>query len=159
VKKRSAQVGKQVALFGALIVLVAVIASGWFVDAAFAGPAALPSSLVITGGVTPALYPGADQPIDLGFTNPNSSAVTVEAGALTIAISTHRTGCSASANFAITRGLTKGVIVPAHAHRASLRKLGVPVGDWPVLSMVDTASNQSACHGVGLALTYSSGAP
>jgi hypothetical protein len=111
----------------------------------------------ITGNVIPKLYPGTGQKVDLVFTNPNPSPITIAAGAVTITISTSATLCPASPNFAVTQGLATGVTVPAGATK-SLSDLGIAPADWPVITMVETHSNQDACAGATLTLHYSGSA-
>ena len=43
----------------------------------------------------------------------------------------------------------------AHATAESLHDLGVPQADWPVITMLNTNTNQDACQGATLTLTYS----
>jgi hypothetical protein len=56
----------------------------------------------------------------------------------------------------VLRGLTASVTIPAdQTTPVSLSTLGVPQADWPVIEMIDTDSNQDACEGARLTLTYS----
>jgi hypothetical protein len=141
-------------VIGALFVLIAASTTGWYVDAAFASSSSSPPSFTISGDLDVPLSPGAGQPVDLTFTNRSSSALTIAPGAVTITISTSRPTCSASANFAVTRGLTIGVTIPAHAPGVSLSALGIAPRGWPIVSMIQTDTNQDACKGVTLALRY-----
>jgi hypothetical protein len=106
--------------------------------------------------VTPPLYPGVSQRLDLVFTNPNPSPITIAPRAVSITVSTSRAGCSTAVNFAVTQGLTSSVTVPANQTR-SLDDLGVGETHWPVITMVDTPSSQDACQGAPLTLHYSAG--
>jgi hypothetical protein len=108
----------------------------------------------VSGNLAALLYPGTSQVLDLVFTNPNSSPVTVAANGVDIVISTNSGGCPASPNFSVDRGLTTGVTIPADSTR-SLAQLGVPAADWPVIGMIDTHTNQDACEGATLTLNYS----
>jgi hypothetical protein len=111
-------------------------------------------SPTVSGNLAAFLYPGTSQVLDLVFTNPDSSPITVAANGVDILISTNRAGCPASPNFSVDRGLTTSVTIPANSTR-SLAQLGVPTADWPVIGMVDTHTNQDACEGATLALNYS----
>jgi adhesin/invasin len=114
------------------------------------------ANFTISGNV-PALYPGTSQKVNLVFTNPNPSPITVATGAVTTTISTTQAGCSASANFAVTQGLTASVTVPASSTK-SLSDLGIAQANWPVVAMVETHTNQDACEGAPLTFTYSGSA-
>jgi hypothetical protein len=111
----------------------------------------------ISGDITPLLYPGTSQKLDLGFTNPNPSPITIASGAVSITISTTQAGCSPSANFAVTHRLTARVTVPASSTK-SLSDLDIPDGKWPVIGMVETHTNQDSCEGAPLTLHYSGSA-
>jgi len=119
-------------------------------DTAPSGAGSIPS---VSGNLTSLLYPGTTQLLDLVFTNPNSAPVTVAANGVHITISTNDSACSA-ANFRVNRGLTAAVTIPANSTE-SLAQLGVPSGEWPVIGMVDTHTNQDACEGATLTLDYS----
>jgi hypothetical protein len=115
-------------------------------------------NFTVGGDLPTPLYPGISEPDDLTFTNPNASPIAIASGAISgsnITITTNRAGCSAS-NFAVVQGLTASVTVPAHQLTPiSLSDLLVPEGDWPVIEMLDTSTNQDACEGATLTLTYS----
>jgi hypothetical protein len=112
------------------------------------------ADFTISGDVTTGFLPGTSQKVDLVFTNPNPSPITVASGAVAITISSPLAECSASANFAVKQGLTSSVTVPANSTE-SLADLGVAQGYWPVITMVETHTNQDACKGVLLTLLYS----
>jgi len=115
------------------------------------------ANFTISGGVSPSLYPGTSQTLNLTFTNPNPSPITIASGAVTVTITTNQAGCSVSPNFAVTRGLTANVTVPANSTR-SLADLGIAQANWPVVAMVETHANQDACEGAPLTLHYSGSA-
>jgi hypothetical protein len=112
----------------------------------------------VGGSLTAPLYPGTSQPLDLTFTNPGSAPITIARGAVSasnITITTSAAGC-ASSNFTVAQGLTAAVTIRAHTTKPTpLSALGVPQADWPVIEMVETNSNQDACQGAKLTLTYS----
>lgn len=124
----------------------------WIVESAAAG------GFAVGGSLTSPLYPGTSQPLDLTFTNPGSSSITIPAGGISaskITITSNVAGC-ASSNFAVAQGLTAAITIRAHTTRpTSLSTLGVPQADWPVIEMIETNSNQDACQGAKLTLTYS----
>jgi hypothetical protein len=111
-------------------------------------------SPTVSGDLGALLYPGTSQVLDLVFTNPNSSSITVAANGVSIDISTNRAGCPAATNFSVERGLTTSVNIPANSTN-SLAQLGIPSTDWPVIGMTETHTNQDACQGATLTLTYS----
>jgi hypothetical protein len=112
----------------------------------------------VGGSLTSPLYPGTGQSLNATFANPGSSPITIPAGgfpASSITITSNTPGC-ASSNFAVTQGLTTAVTIPAGALTPeSLSALGVPQADWPVITMIETNTNQDACRGATLTLTYS----
>ena len=110
-------------------------------------------TFAVSGSLTQFFYPGASQPIDLSITNPNSQPITIASGGITVGISTSKTGCSASSNFAVTHSLTTSITIPANSTRR-LSALGVPQAKWPLIAMLDTLSNQDACKSTSLTLTY-----
>ena len=115
-------------------------------------------AFAVGGDLTSPLYPGTSQPLDLTFTNPSSSPITIASGGISasnITITSNALGC-ASSNFAVTKGLTAAVTIPAgRTTPVSLSALGVPQADWPVITMIETNTNQDACQGAKLTLTYS----
>ncbi len=114
-------------------------------------------AFTISNAATPPLYPGTSQRLDLVFTNPNPSPITIAPRAVSITVSTGRARCSASTNFQVSQGLTSRVTVPANQTR-SLSDLGIGRTHWPVITMVDTRFSQNTCQGAPLTLRYSAGA-
>jgi hypothetical protein len=115
-------------------------------------------NFTVSGSLTSPLYPGTSQPLNVAFTNPSPSPITIPSGGISasnITITSNAPGC-ASSNFAVAHGLTVAVTIPAHQVGAtSLSALGVPQADWPVIEMIETNTNQDACEGATLGLTYS----
>ena len=115
-------------------------------------------NFAVGGNLATPLYPGTSQRLDLTFTNPGSSPVTIPGGGLSardITVTSHAPGC-ASSNFAVTQGLASEVTIRARQLTPiSLSVLGVPQDDWPVIEMIETNTNQDACEGAKLTLTYS----
>jgi len=114
-------------------------------------------NFTISGDITPPLYPGTSQKLNLVFANPNPSPITIASGAVTVTITTTQAGCPVSPNFAAPQGLTANVTVPANSTK-SLSDLGIAQANWPVVAMVETHANQDACEGAPLTLHYSAGA-
>ena len=97
------------------------------------------------------LYPGAPPvPINLVFTNPNSSPITIQSA--TVSVTGTSAGCGAGA-FQMTQQLTANPTVPANSTR-SLQDLGVPQANWPKLQMANSG-NQNACQNATVNLGYS----
>jgi hypothetical protein len=115
-------------------------------------------NFTVGGDLTTPLYPGTSEPLDLTFTNPNSAPITIPAGGVgpaNITFATNNPGCAGS-NFEVSQALTVSVTVPAgQTTPISLSELGVSPADWPVITMINTNSNQDACEGATVTLTYS----
>ena len=81
----------------------------------------------------------------------------MQAGGVTnasITISTNVAACPAS-NFTVSQGLLASITIPAQTTvPVSLMSLGIPQADWPVLTMINTNTNQDACQGATLTLHY-----
>lgn len=122
----------------------------------------------ITGDLAQPLYPGFDQALELSFTNPNPTSITIAAGTVAIAITVnapHDAACPVSPigeplpNFRVSQTLTAPVTIPANTlSPISLSTLGVSIADWPHIEMVETNTNQDACKNAGLTLNYTAGA-
>jgi hypothetical protein len=108
----------------------------------------------IAGSPSPGalLYPGGPAvPINLVFTNPNSTPITVQS--VTVSVTgTSAAGCAA-VSFTVTQQLGGTPTLPA-ASMKSLHDLGVAQADWPQLQMADTG-NQDACQHATVNLAYS----
>ena len=119
---------------------------------------AAPRNFAVGGNLTTPLYPGTSQRLDLTFTNPSPSPITIPADGISardITVTSHAPGC-ASSNFAVTQGLASEVTIRARqVTPISLSALGVPQDDWPAVEMIETNTNQDACQGARLTLTYS----
>ena len=115
------------------------------------------SSFLVGGDLTAPLFPGTSEPLDLTFTNPGSVPLYLASGAVSarnISIASSVPGC-ASSNFAVAQGLTGTVTVPARQLTpVSLAELKIPQADWPVITMIDTSTNQDACEAARLTLIY-----
>jgi len=115
------------------------------------------ADFTVSGDLSSPFYPGGSQPMDLVITNPNPSPITISAGAIDIGIVTNNAGCPASPNFAVTQGLAADITVPGGTTK-SLSDLSIPTADWPVISMVETHTNQDACKGASLRFTFTGSA-
>jgi hypothetical protein len=117
-----------------------------------------PQGFTVGGNLTSPLYPSVSESLDLTFTNPNPDAITISSiptGDIAISVDSSHHGC-ASSNFAVTQGLTTSVTVPgSQSTPISLSTLNVAQADWPVIEMIETHTNQDACQGAQLTLTYS----
>ena len=114
------------------------------------------ANFTIGGSLASPFAPGLSQSLNLTFTNPNPSPMTIPAGAINITITTSNpTGCPATGNFTVTHGLTAAVTIPANtATPVSLSTLGAPTSSWPVITMINATFNQNLCHGVTVTLHY-----
>lgn len=98
------------------------------------------------------LYPGgAAVAINLVFTNPNGSPITIQSATVTVS-GTSAPGCAAG-NFAVTQQLTATPTVPANSTK-SLQELGVAQSQWPQLQMIGSG-NQNSCQNATVNLAYS----
>lgn len=109
--------------------------------------------LGISGSSTAGLGPGKLVRVDLTLTNSYASPVTVWPRVIKISLSDSSSSCPAATNFVVDQGVTVAVTVPANSTK-TLAQLGIPSADWPLLSMVDTATNQNACLGTTVTATY-----
>jgi hypothetical protein len=110
-------------------------------------------NFTIAGTPIAQLYPGGPTaPVNLVFTNPESTALTVTSVTVTIA-GTSTPSCPVVGNFVVAQQLTQNVTVPANSTK-SLSDLGVPQANWPQLRMLDNG-NQDACRNQSLSLSYS----
>lgn len=109
----------------------------------------------IAGNASQVLYPGTTSTIDLAFTNTTGTAITLPAGAISIAIASQRTACPSSPNFSVIQTLTKAITIPPHVTGDSLADMAITSKDWPSISMVTTHVTQDACAGMTLNLHYS----
>ncbi len=114
-------------------------------------------NFAVGGNLTTPLYPGTSQRLDLTFTNRSSAPIAIPRGgvpARDITITSRAHGC-ASRNFAMAQGLTSAVTIRADQFTpVSLSALRVPQDAWPVIEMIETNTNQDACQGAKLTLTY-----
>jgi hypothetical protein len=115
-------------------------------------------NFTVGGDLTEPLVPGSSESLNMTFTNPNSVPIHIAKGAITaanITITNNKPGC-ADSNFAVTQGLTVGITIPPRQLTpVSLAELVVPKNDWPVITMLETNTNQDACKNATLTLTYS----
>lgn len=111
------------------------------------------TSFQIAGSPPPGLllYPGGGLvPVNLAFTNPNGSPITVQSVIMSVT-GTSAGGCGAG-NFAVAEQLTAQPVVPANSTR-SLQDLGIPQPHWPKLQMLDSG-NQDACRSATVNLSF-----
>jgi hypothetical protein len=107
----------------------------------------------ISGDATAPLYPGgAAAPVNLGFTNPNTFAITVSDVAVKIAGSSGA-ACEPS-NFVVGSQFAGTVRLSPGATR-SLSQFGIPQADWPRVAMVDSHASQDGCKSSSVRLSYS----
>lgn len=116
-------------------------------------------AFTISGG-SPAnpLAPGvSNQPLNLALSNPNKQAISVTNLSVTVT-GTNNSGCDAT-NFQMTQySGPYPISVPASANGATLSSLGITPTQMPQLKMRDLTTNQDACKGVAVSLSYSGSA-
>ena len=125
-----------------------------FAIVAYASSSTKPSQLTnfkISGDATTPLYPGgAAAPVDLGFTNPNTFAITVSDVAVKVAGSSSA-ACGAS-NFVVGSQFT-GTVNPAPGATRSLLQIG-STANSPQVAMVNSSASQGVCKGSSVDFSY-----
>jgi hypothetical protein len=111
----------------------------------------------IRGDLGGPLYPGASQLLNLVFKNPSRRDLKITDVAISVNAATNKLGCSGVQNLLVTRGFTGPVTVPRLATK-SLSDLGVPLGQWPILTMPNLSTNQDACRGATFTFSFSGSA-
>jgi hypothetical protein len=111
----------------------------------------------MTAVATQLFYPGTSQSLNISITNPNSGPITVNSVSIAVNPTTSNPGCNGPTNLVVTHSLIGTVTVPANT-TASLSTLGVPIADWPVLTMPNLPTNQDACQNVKFSLTLTGSA-
>jgi len=106
----------------------------------------------VTGNASRPLYPGgADVPVDVAITNPNTGPITVDA----ITIAATSSTPSICASFVVqSKGLRAEATIPARTTK-SLSALGIASSLWPELTMTDDGQNQNICQGASISLALS----
>jgi hypothetical protein len=109
--------------------------------------------LTITGGPAAQLYPDdAPQPISLRLTNPGSDPIIVTALSVEIQPSSLPAGCDPAAFVITSSSISAADPIRLGPHGSvTLPSGGVTA---PAIRMLDTHTNQDACEGASLALTY-----
>lgn len=109
----------------------------------------------LIAGTVGALAPGVIRPIDLSLTNTGTVALPVTGLAVRLPTATSKPDCSVTANYELKQYTGRyPLTVPAGA-TVTLSGLGVPQADWPALTMRNLPTNQDACKGASMSLTYS----
>ncbi len=105
------------------------------------------------------IAPGVEVSIDLSFTNPRSTPITVRSVAIAVEWSTTRHGkpnalCSGPPNLVVVHSLQSEPELPSHS-TMTLSRLSVPRAAWPVIMMPNLPVNQDACKNTKFALSFS----
>ncbi len=125
----------------------------WAVQASVAG-------FILSGSISPLLYPGAIAPLDMVITNPFDFAIQVSGVAVTPQRATTRNGqpnpaCDGTVNLTVFRPYSGPAQLKVLSHRTvSLSELGLPPGQWPQLQMPNLAVNQDACKSIQFSLDF-----
>ena len=109
--------------------------------------------LGISANLTSGFVPGQSQKVNLVLTNSFSTPVTVWGRVVKLVVGDSSLACPAASNFNVDQGLTVPVTVPANSTK-TLSQLGVPRTAWPVIRMIETRTNQNACEGTTLSISY-----
>jgi len=111
------------------------------------------AAFTIAGAPLPGtlLYPGGPAvAVNLAFTNPNSSSITIQS--VTVSVTGTSVPACAGTNFTVAHQLSATPTIPASSTR-SLQDLGVPQSDWPKLQMTGSG-NQDACQSATVNLAF-----
>lgn len=101
--------------------------------------------------------PGSGSPIDLIITNPNNQPIRITNLGVTVQ-GTSTPQCPAGQFSVRQYAGSYPLTVPANSAGVKLTSLGVPVGALPVLTMLDSTTDQSACKGITVTLGYTGSA-
>jgi hypothetical protein len=120
--------------------------------------AALPA-FTLDGHVGAPLEPGIPQPVDVAITNPNTVPLSVidlsvTVSALAAPQATGALSCTLADFAEQPYSGVNPVVVPPSSTR-TLQELGVPVGEWPQLELIDLPRDQNGCQRASLTLAYS----
>lgn len=112
----------------------------------------------ISGDLAGLLLPGRTLPLDLTVTNPNDTSIQLTNLWVSIDhVDAGHPGCTVDPNYAVLQftGPYARLVVPANGS-ATLQSLLGPTsqGQWPQVRMIETHTNQDACKGAQLTLTY-----
>jgi hypothetical protein len=107
----------------------------------------------IHGGLASALFPGADEPLDLTLTNPDAFRLRIRALHVVIQPVTSEPGCRSHRHYGVSQyaGPYPLTLAPGRTQLGAL----VPRAAWPRISMYDLPSNQDVCKGATVRLAYS----
>jgi hypothetical protein len=104
------------------------------------------------------LQPGANEPIDLSLSNPNSQPITVDSVTVT-AQTVSAPGASVwfpctLDDFSVQQFSGQyPLVIPANTTLA-MSDLGIPSSDWPQLGFRDRPVNQDGCQGASITVSY-----
>jgi hypothetical protein len=108
-------------------------------------------AFTLTGTLDRQLAPGVTGYLDVALHNTNNQTLQVTALSVTVT-AIDAPGCG-PANFTTAPFSGGPVNIPANTTR-TLSQLNVPRSQWPSVTMIDLPSNQDACKGTSLSLTY-----
>lgn len=135
------------------LVMGAVVLAAWF-GPAIASASAATHTITISGGPTGIMYPGSTLPLDLEFTNPNSTRLRLTSLHVAVASVLPGTqGTCTAADFAVDNGSVDAVVLPAGGDKLLSDLVDGPVA-LPSIRMLDTAANQDGCKNAEVSLTY-----
>jgi hypothetical protein len=122
-----------------------------------------PGAVRIDGNAVEPVSPGVTVPLDLTFTNPHDTVVSITT--LTVAVdgvdapnSDAIHACPLD-DFTVDQAPLDLRITLAARATNSLSDLGLPPHMWPHLGMVNRPVNQDGCKGASLTLTYTASGP
>jgi hypothetical protein len=110
-------------------------------------------ALMVSGNLPGPLNPGETEYVNLTVTNSYSSPVTLPAHLLRVYLSGGTTQCPLVTNFIVKHGITADITIPAST-TTTLSAIGIPKIVWPAVQMLETHTNQDACQGIPLAVSY-----
>jgi hypothetical protein len=118
-------------------------------------PGQAKKSFTISGDLAIQLSPGRAAPLDLSFDNPNNKQIEISEVVASIA-GTTAPGCAAS-NFEVGQ-YSGSYPIPAPPGTSSLSAAVADSTKWPQVRMRNLPTNQDACKGATITLSYSASA-
>ena len=106
----------------------------------------------ISGELAVKLYPGQTAPLELTFGNPNNKPI--EISKLVVAVSGTSTAACGASNFTVADYSGSYPIVAPPGSSGLSDVVGDPAR-WPQVSMRNLPTNQDACKGATITLSYS----
>ena len=121
------------------------------------------SGFTLSGNISQQLSPGASSVLNVKITNPFNFDIMVSQLTVTVRHATTKNGqpnpgCDGTVNLVVTRQYAGPPLKVKESRTVSLSDLNVPQSQWPLLLMPNLATNQDACKGATLRLSFTGSA-